>query len=301
MAAQTEWPLENVDKQAIRQFRWHGGAWNRVLDFHGDPCSPDLTIVSDGNHHMALEQALDSFAQSRADTPKIFYLTLPPYVLSSILDQGGVHLGNLVLAVRPDLIIGPRAFVEKHTPQFGLEPMQYLATSRGNSFLVHRGNPMKLHTLRDVIESGARFFISHPQREKASYEVYRQTLENFAVRESIPEQKFRHWFDTGAQWFRVGQRVHHREAPEALLAGEADVTLLYHHLALRFSDIFSGALEHVALYGAGTASPAPEHVITDYYLAAAAQAKPLVQDCVEFMLGPQTAGIYQRFGLGRKE
>ncbi len=299
MGAQTDWPLENVGKQAIRQFKWHGGAWNRALDFHGDPCDPDLTVVSDGNHHMALEQALDRFAQSCTTAPRIFYLTLPPYVLSSILDHGGVHLGNLTLQVQPDILIGPEPFVRKHTAQFGLQPMQYLATSRGNSFLVRRGNPKKLHTLHDIIESGARFFISHPQREKASYEVYQQTLENLAAEEGIAEQKFRDWFDTGAEWFTVGQRVHHREAPESLLAGTADVTLLYHHLALRFATIFSERLEHVPVCGSGTDRPADVHVITDYFIAPKRDGSALVQDCTQFMLSRQTAEIYQGFGLSR--
>jgi len=54
-----DWPSETVlAEDKIEQ--WHQPVSNRVLDFHGDPIKANLVVFSDGNHHMALLQSLQT-------------------------------------------------------------------------------------------------------------------------------------------------------------------------------------------------------------------------------------------------
>ena len=46
-----------------------------------------------------------------------------------------------------------------------------------------------------------------------------------------------------------GERIHHREAPQAIMDGRADVAIVYYHLALGYTRIFPSLFEMVPLGG----------------------------------------------------
>jgi hypothetical protein len=61
-------------------------------------------------------------------------------------------------------------------------------------------------------------------------------LEGVAARHGLDKVAFgKSAFGQTAVW---GQRIHHREAPEALADGQADAAIVYFHLALRYTGIF---------------------------------------------------------------
>ena len=73
-----------------------------------------------------------------------------------------------------------------------------------------------------------------------------------------------------------GERIHHREAPQALADGRADVAMVYYHLALRYVRVFPGEFEIVCEgwdpEAEGGREPAEGMVVTEYVVAPARTA-----------------------------
>ena len=91
-----EWPTETVLAAELAE-PWSQAQSNCVLDFHGDPVRADLVVFSDGNHHMALLDALKAFYLDHTDVGDVFYATTPPYPIVKVLQEGGIRIGNLIL------------------------------------------------------------------------------------------------------------------------------------------------------------------------------------------------------------
>jgi hypothetical protein len=110
-------------------------------------------------------------------------------------------------------------------------------------------------------------------------------------------------FLEGNQSGRVvyGERIHHREAPQALHDGCADVAVLYFHLALRYTRIFPGCFEIVALDGNAERAPipGPANVVTVYHLGLVGQGGEWGARLKDFLLGETVTDIYRHHGLER--
>lgn len=290
------WPTELSSTIDASVFQWTDNNANIVLDFHGNPNKAVLTVFSDGNHHMALAESLQAFSKQYLQDKSIFYLTLPPAVLAQIIKHPAIMLGNMELNLKPDVIIGPGDFVNQYHSQLSFSTPVQFAYSLGNSFLFRKQLPVKLNSVTALLNSDLRLFLSNPHNEKASYQVYRQTLENLAQQESLPKQQITNWLDNNNPRLIFGQRVHHREAPESLYRQQADIALLYHHLALRYTRIFPDAFALSRFYGSGTHEVSTAQVSTNYSISAADQAHATALQ--QFFISTEVSRIYESHGLG---
>ena len=180
MSSPLDWPREWARDRSDRPVWFHAGS-NLSLDFHGDPAAARLAVFSDGNHHMALAEALQAFLAGQPAVRDIFYATTPPAVLVQALTAGGFSLGNLFSCRcgrmflsaprRCSMALVATGQVAEHVP---------FMRSRGNVLLVRAGNPLGIASARDLARPEVRLFLSNPQTEKASYEVYAETLARFA-------------------------------------------------------------------------------------------------------------------------
>jgi hypothetical protein len=94
---------------------------DNIPDLHGHPAGADLVLLIGGNQFFVLPQLIAGFeAQHPELRGKIFYETLPPGILRKQKASGGVvTLGNLTLAVKPDIYeAGARVLhgMEQHGP-----------------------------------------------------------------------------------------------------------------------------------------------------------------------------------------
>ena len=291
--ASLDWPAESARPDGDG-FRWLHVCSNLCLDFHGDPRRARLVVFSDGNHHMALEECLQRFLAAHPAAEDVFYVTTPPAVLLAWLETGSLHVGNLCLSLRPHVFISPPKILDRvvaaghathHTP---------FMRSRGNVLLVRKGNPKAIRTLADLARPGVRMFLSNPQTETASYEVYVASLRGLARAQGVASD----FLDAGVERIVYGERIHHREAPQALADDRADAALLYYHLALRYTRIFPEHFEMVPLDGAPTA-PAAENVISEFHLALVGNGGEWGVAARDYLLGEEAAEIYARHGLRR--
>ena len=280
---QLDWPGENADDPALPRNRWFHPSSNCCLDFHGDPSASAIRVFSDGNHHMALEQTLETFRAKHA-LSSIFYCTTPPKVYLDWMESGAIEIGNLRLGATPDIVIGPDDIMEKLASRDAVRRIAVFAQSRGNSLLVRKGNPKNIRDTRDLLSPDIRLFISNPRTESASHAVYRQTLEGFAG-DAIGDL-----LDAGDRVV-FGDLIHHREAPQAIADGRADVAVVYGHLALRYTRIFPEIFERI---------PLPEgerNITTRYAVGLVDEAHAMADKLYRYFLGDETAAIYQDHGL----
>lgn len=287
------WPPERA-RIAEAEPAWSQAGSNVCLDFHGDPRRARLVVFSDGNHHMALEECLQRFLAAHPAAEDVFYATTPPAVLLAWLESGSLHVGNLCLSLRPHVFISPPKILDRVVAAGHAHRHVPFMRSRGNMLLVRKGNPKAIRTLVDLARPGVRLFLSNPKTETASHEVYAESLRGLAHAQRVTPD----FIDAGAERVVYGERIHHREAPQALADGRADAALLYYHLALRYTRIFPEHFEMVPLDGAPTA-PAAENVISAFHLALVGDGGAWGVAAHDYLLGEETAEIYARHGLRR--
>ncbi|NOX44066.1 MAG: hypothetical protein GXP19_10085 [Gammaproteobacteria bacterium] len=137
------WRVELANEKNAQSCSWSQAGSNLALNFHGDPYSADVTVLSDGNHHMALQEALSGFVSQDAKTTDVFYVTLPPQVLMQIVKNNELYLGHLRLPIRPNIMLSPPAIIEQLLGSGKLSQSVPFIKNRGNVLLVRKGNPKK--------------------------------------------------------------------------------------------------------------------------------------------------------------
>jgi len=278
-----DWPIENAHLAPVAKQSWSHAGSNICLDFHGDPVNAKLVVYSDGNHHMALQQSVQEFLVKYPDAQDIFYATTPPGVLVNALQNNGLLLGNLTLSVQPNIFIGPEFILDKLIELQYCEYYTRFIKSQGNVALVLKGNPLNIKTTSDLINDDVCLFLSNPETEKASYQVYFEFLLNSGLTDDDIENIKIHY----------GQKIHHREAPQALYSGEANVAIVYYHLALRYCRIFPDVFDIVELLPLNS----DINPVTEYAITILNNAGLFGQSFSQFMLSEQVSSIYQQHGL----
>ena len=234
---QLNWPFEGAAPQDMNAPRFSQPASNICLDFHGDPRGAQLVVFSDGNHHMALAEALAQFRSRHPAVGDIFYATTPPRVIVEALKSGALLLGNLRLSVTPHVFISPAPVLESLRQGGYLREHQAFVKSRGNVLLVREGNPKRITGAADLAREDVRIFLSNPMTETLSYEAYATTLRRIAARDGL-EFGFLDAAPGVSPRVMYGDCIHHREAPQSLADDRADVAVVFYHLALRYTRIF---------------------------------------------------------------
>lgn len=298
------WPMETAANPASNGSdevpRWMQPASNISLDFHGDPLKAKLVVFSDGNHHMALLEVIRRFQQLHPNVQDVFYATTPPGVLLDIIKHGAITLGNLSLSRQPHVFISPEFILQKLFASGAVNHYPAFMRSCGNVMLVRHGNPKGIENLSSLLRDDVTLFLSNPKTETASYQVYRNTLLSMARLMGIDTDIMQGYLDCATSSILYGERIHHREAPQYVYDGRADVAVVYYHLALRYSRIFPEQFSIVPLTGEG-ATPADEagNEQTTYYLSTMKAPGEFGQAFVAFCLTDEVAEIYRSHGLQR--
>jgi len=296
------WPRETATT-AIDAFDWMHPETNICLDFHGDPWRARLVVFSDGNHHMALQECLQQFLACHDAVRDIFYVTTPPAVLLDALKSGAVCIGNLHVSASPHVFISPPAVLDQLVAQELMTAHRPFMRSRGNVLLVRRGNPKAIREVRDLARDDVRLFLSNPITEKASNQVYVTSLKALALQSGITLDFLDSALDlSGGGRVCFGERIHHREAPQALADNRADVAVVYYHLALRYARIFPELFEIIPLGGqAQDPQPAPGNVISVFHAGVVGDGGEWGTQLYDYLMGTEASGIYRYHGLARPD
>jgi hypothetical protein len=240
------WPDETarLDNRKEAPFAQPGS--NICLDFHGDPMRARVVVFSDGNHHMALQEALSAFLIKHPEVEDIFYTTTPPRVALQMLRAGRLDIGNLRLSVTPHVFISPPSILDQLVAEKRMSGYRPFMRSRGVVLLVKKNNPKRIAGLRDLLRDDVKLFLSNLDTERVSYQIYTDCLQRLATHEGVTLGFLAHPpGQPDPAKLMYGQCIHHREAPQAVADGKADVALVFYHLALRYQRIFPELFDFV--------------------------------------------------------
>ena len=274
----------------------HAGS-NVCLDFHGDPSRARLVVFSDGNHHMALRETLHAFIEKFPAVEDIFYTTTPPNVALKLLRAGCLNIGNLRLSVAPHVFISPPSVLDQLVAEGRMLGNWPFMRSRGIVLLVRKENPKNITSLADLLRKDVKLFLSNPLTEKVSYQIYTDCLHRLAMHDGTLLDFLAH--PPGLpdpEKLMVGEAIHHREAPQAIVDGCADVAIVFYHLALRYQRIFPELFDYSWPSGSLAQQNCDASYINCGLIGDGGEwGRPLI----EFLMSDEVTEIYSAHGLER--
>lgn len=250
------WPVA-MPQSGIRSFTGHTDTVLDVVGRLGTP--PSLVIFSEGNHLMVLLSneiigAFPSWVKSQPqhadlDLGNIVVVTLPQPVVVQMLRTGGLALGNLTLDVSrtsgfyPDIVMGyPDPLRELH--QLGVtEPQgRFFCKNRGLALLVRTGNPFGIRGLADVADTGTRLALPDPGHVRGKCRAAADELLGKPAADAL--------FAAEIPRFPGRLGIMHRDLPEMVARGYADVAITWYHLVSYWARIFPNHFALVPVSGA---------------------------------------------------
>jgi len=290
----TELPRELLPKASL----YVSEKSNLLLDLHGSIQNPDLVIFMAGNQYRVLPELVSTFREwlrgqsghggLRVD--QIFYATMPPGRLIDAMQGGQLVLGNFWLDVRPDKL-WPDVFMTGARQQRRLRAAKYVekwsvyTRNRGTVLLVRAGNPKNIRGLADLLRDDVRVAISSPVREPASFESYANTLRAQGG-SGFPDLVLRKPSTISPTV------VHHRENPQFIYDGAADVAPMYYH----FGDYLK---THMPEYFDYVPLPAEGNYRDELAVSLIRNAphKAAAAAWIDFMRSDAAASVYNRNGF----
>jgi hypothetical protein len=253
------WPLVSVPQAGIRSFAGHTNTVMDIVGRIGTP--PSLVIFSEGNHLMALlskdiVSTFPTWAKTEPhyadlDLGNVVVVTLPQPMVVEIVRTGAVALGNLTIeftrasGLYPDIVMGGPAPLRELHKLGVLEPQaRYFSRNRGRALLVRKGNPLRIRGLADVARTGARV------AQADSVEAGARAGNRVAIEGLIGTPAADTFFANEVGHFPGRLGITHRDVPEMVARGYADVGLTQYHLISYWVRTFPNQFELVPIAGA---------------------------------------------------
>ena len=253
------WPVATKRQPDIPSFAGHTDTVPDVVGLIGTPLS--LVIFTEGNQLMVSlsEEIVGSFpswAKSQAqyadiNTDNIVVVTLPRANLVQMVRSGGIGLGNLTLDVSrasgfyPDVVIGGPTPLQGLRKLGVLEPEhRFVSKNRGPALLVRKGNPYGIKSLDDVARTGARL------AQAASVKAGARAGNRAVIEAILGKARADAFFAHEVEHFSGRLGIAHRDIPEMLASGYADVGLTYYQLISYWARTFPNHFELITIDGA---------------------------------------------------
>jgi hypothetical protein len=201
--------------------------------------------------------AFPSWAKSQPqyadlDLDNIVVVTVPQPIVVQMIRTGGIVLGNLMLDVSrksgfyPDIVMAGPDPLRQVRKLGAIEPQaRFFSRNRGFALLVHKGNPLGIHGLVDVARTGRRIALPEAVSEPEARARYRAAVDDLIGKPAADDL-----FAAEAPNFpgRIG--IVHRDLPEMVARGYADVALTQYHLISYWTRIFPNHFALVPISGA---------------------------------------------------
>ncbi len=275
------WPLD-LGAQVKEHVDLPGS--NIVYDFHGDPMNSELTIVMEGNQFMVIPEMLDAFYRFLGKSIEVFYVTLPPPRFLPVLEGRALAIGNLILNLKPQIVMGPPEFMKRLLAKGMVKEPRTFMTNKGVVLVYPRGNPKAIGSPSDLMRPDIKIGISNPKTEVNSFNSYIKALSHISgIIEKIESQGI------------YSSVIHHREIPAFIYHGVVDVAPLYRHFALYYENprfFKESFFEHLEF-------PEGEKETSSYQVAIVDEWKghEYARAWWEFLQTNETRKIYERYGF----
>jgi len=235
---------------------------NRIYDLHLqlNNCEDmDLIVSTSGNYHMALTDFWYNTLLKEHPIKNWYFSTSPPISVDQA-SNSTLNFGNVGLNCMPHIAVGPKGIMDS-LRQAGLTvgmPIP-IFTNRGNVLLVKKGNPKGINSLYDLAQPNVTLATSNPYSEPGSFGNYATSIFQMALQDrgqEAAQKLFTTLFGANTNKWVVGKRIHHREVPHLVYTGQADVGIVFYHLARYFKNTFPNQFDIIPL-GGTIQNPAP--------------------------------------------
>ncbi|GLQ98608.1 substrate-binding domain-containing protein [Dyella mobilis] len=261
--------------------------FDAIADLHGDIVDPQLTVFFAGNQFMVVHDLVEAFKQSHPQYQRIYVETLPPGILAKQIETGSLVMGNLRIALKPDIFTTGKGSVAQLQKQHGwfAETADYARNPL--AILVAKGNPKHVQGLKDLGRDDVRVSMPNPQWEGIAKQIeasYRKAGGD-ALDHAVMDAKVK----DGSTYLT---RIHHRESPLRVLQGDSDAAPVWSTEAYFQQQVLHRPVETVAI-------PAEQNV-TATYTAARMKDAPHAQaakDFLAFMTSAPAQAIYRKYGF----
>lgn len=253
------WPVVTKVPPEVRTFAGHANTVPDIIGRFGMPAS--LVIFTEGNHLMVLQSedifgAFPAWAKSQPqyadlNLDNVIIVTVPQPIVVQTIRTGAIALGNLTLdfsrasGYYPDIVMGGRAPLQALRQDGIIEPqVRTFSKNRGRALVVRKGNPLGINGLEDVARTGARLAQADMVEAagRAGNIAAVEALVGKTVADAVFANELKHFPG------RLG--ITHRDVPEALARGYADVGLTQYHLISYWVRTFPNHFELVPITGA---------------------------------------------------
>ena len=247
---------------------------NRIYDLHmqvSDCSTFDFILSTSGNYHMALTEFWYDFFLRKHDVKNFYFSTSPPIGVEQTKNTE-LSYGNVALNCKPFFIVGPKAVIDSAIEQHLIvgDPIE-LFSNQGNVLLVKKGNPKQIQSIWDLGREDVILATSNPYTEPGSFGNYANSIYNIALMDKNEKEAialFKSLFGNDTKKWVSGKRIHHREVPHLIYSNEADVGMVFYHLARYFVESFPESFDIVPLGGSiERPNPLPGNKIATLFLA----------------------------------
>ncbi len=247
------------------------GQANVLDDWHMQTSTDDwdLLVSTAGNFHRflnAFNRQVYLPANPLVADGQWGYSTSPPVSIQQLENGGRLSFGNMVIRGVPMIVMGPNGIMNGvENGGFGDGDRAPILSNFGNVLLVRAGNPHNINSIWDLGRPGVRVVTSNPVTEGGSFDNYNTSIFHIAFRlveadtgdialaDNRASRLFNRVFNPVGNELRrkwvVGDRIHHRDVPQAIANGEADVGPMFYHLAKTAMEANPALFEIVPLGG----------------------------------------------------
>lgn len=256
---------------------------DNVPDLYGDIIDPQLVIFFAGNQFMVIDSLITDFKKTYPQYQRIFAETLPPGILAQQILTGSLVLGNLRIAVKPDIYTAGKNRIDQLRDSFSL-----VKNYAGNTLaiMVPKGNPKKVTRLTDLARKDVRVSMPNPAWEGIGKRIEEAYVKagGSALQQTIMKDKV-------AKGSTYLTKIHHRETPLRILYKQADAGPVWFTEAY-YQQMIAHPVELVTI-------PEKENIHASYWagILKSAPHPEAAKDFMNFLLGPQGQAIYKHFGF----
>lgn len=228
-----------------------------------------------------------AFQKAHPEVAHIYYETLPPGILALQMRTGKLAVGDLLIAVQPDVFIAGKRRMDL-ARKYGAVGDPVTFGSNVLSILVREGNPRNIHSLNDLGRADVKVGMPNPATEGIARQIEASfkkaggdALDDVIVRAKV------------AEGTTALTSIHHRQTPMWILEGKVDAGPVWVTEALYQERIHSGLMSIAIPESVNSRGIYQAAVVTRATHVAAAKAFQ------EFLMTPQAQAIYRSYGFDK--
>ena len=258
-----------------------------IADLHGDIVDPQLTVFFAGNQFMVVHDLMDAFRKAYPQYRRIYVETLPPGILARQIETGSLVMGNLRIAVKPDVFTAGKGSIAERQKQHDwfAETVDYVRNPL--AILVAKGNPKHVEGLQDLGRHDVRVSMPNPAWEGIARQI--QASYRKAGGEALVTAVMKTKVADGSTFLT---HIHHRQSPLRVLQGDSDAAPVWSTEAYFQQQVLHRPVETVAI-------PAEQNSIATYTAARMKDAPhpQASKDFLHFMQTPAARAVYRKYGF----